>query len=198
MPPTCSVRSSGAASPNALGLQERTTWYSGTKWITTSRKLRVEPQKIDIRATTRAGPGAVWRLLGYSLTWPSWTPIESVEIVSVGDSIGLGEVRTFTTGRVTVREEIIERSEEQRLSYRLLAGLAVRDYRADVELCAVPVGTEIRWHTVFRPKIPGTGWLYRRALRKATQEFVDGLASHSADGASGAATDAGVARDQAL
>ena len=41
----------------------------------------------------------------------------------------LGEIRAFKTGRFTVREEIVERTEERRLSYKLLGGIAVRDYR---------------------------------------------------------------------
>lgn len=87
-------------------------------------------QEIDIRTTTSADPAAVWSLLSDSASWPSWTPIEHFELVAAGGSDGLGEVRTFTTGRVMVREESVERKQEKRLSYELLGGLAVRDYRA--------------------------------------------------------------------
>lgn len=137
-------------------------------------------QEIDIRGTTQADPAAVWRLLGDSTTWPAWTPIETAEIVEPGGADGLGEIRTFTTGRVTVREEIVERTPERRLSYTLLAGLAVRDYRADIDLTPTGAGTEIRWHTTFTAKFPGAGPLYRRALQKATQRFVDGLVQAAA------------------
>jgi uncharacterized protein YndB with AHSA1/START domain len=142
-------------------------------------------QEIDIRARTEAGPESVWALLGDSASWPSWTPIEEVELLRSGGPDGVGEVRTFKTGRVTVREEIVERVPERRLTYVLLAGLAVRDYRAEIELTPIPGagGTEIRWHTTFRAKVPGTGWLYRRALGRATQDFVDGLATSSLAGA---------------
>jgi len=79
-----------------------------------------------------------------------------------------------------VREEIVERIPERRLSYTLLGGLAVRDYRADIDLEAVPTGgTRIHWHTTFKPKVPGSGWLYRRALDKATTQFTEGLAHHA-------------------
>jgi len=139
-------------------------------------------QEIDIRKTTPAEPAAVWHLLGDSATWPSWTPIERAQIERPGPAEGPGEIRTFKTGRVTVREEIVERDAERRLSYRLLGGLAVRDYRADIDLTPTPEGTEIRWHTTFRAKVPGAGGLYRRALEKATRQFVDGLAEHSAGG----------------
>jgi len=138
-------------------------------------------QQIDIRTTTDAEPAVVWRLLGDSSTWPSWTPIESVDFEQPGGPNGLGEVRVFKTGRYRVREEIVERRAERRLSYTLLSGLAVRDYRADVDLTPRPDGTEIRWHTTFTAKVPGMGRLYRWALAKATQQFVDGLARHAAD-----------------
>lgn len=137
-------------------------------------------QEIDIRKSTQADPSAVWRRLGDSSTWPEWTPIESYAIERPAGANGLGEVRTFKTGRVTVREEIVERQAERRLSYELLSGLAVRNYRAEIDLTPAAGGTEIRWHTTFDAKVPGSGWLYRRALAKATQRFVDGLAERSA------------------
>lgn len=135
-------------------------------------------QEIDVRATTSASPDEVWRLLGDSATWPDWTPIEAAEVTGrVGE---IGEVRTFTTGRVSVREEIVERRAPERLVYVLLAGLAVRDYRAEIDVTPAGGGSEIRWHTTFAAKVPGTGRLYRRALHKATQAFVDGLVEHAA------------------
>ena len=139
-------------------------------------------QDIDIRRTTTATPDRVWRLLDDSRSWPSWTPIERAQILEPAGRDGLGEVRSFTTGRVTVRETIVERREPSRLSYALLSGLAVRDYRAEIDVTPKDGQTEIRWHTTFKAKVPGAGWLYRRALHKATQDFVDGLADLAADG----------------
>ena len=101
---------------------------------------------------------------------------------------GLGEERRFRNGRVTVHEQIVERRPQQRLEYTLLSGLAVRDYRAQVDLWPDGQATQIRWHTTFTPRVPGTGWLYRRALEKATRQFVDGLVaatSHARDDAGG-------------
>jgi len=68
----------------------------------------------------------------------------------------------------------------QRLVYTLLSGLPLRDYRAEIDLTPQAGGTEIRWHTTFAAKLPGTGPLFRRRLAKITQQFVDGLAEHSA------------------
>lgn len=138
-------------------------------------------QTIDIHVHIDADPGTVWALLDDSASWPSWTPIDSYEPVTPPGPDGLGEVRVFHNGRHTVREQIVERRPAARLSYTLLAGLPLRDYRADIDLDRTPdSGTDLRWHTSFRPKLAGTGWLYRRALQQATQGFVDGLAGRAA------------------
>lgn len=139
-------------------------------------------QDIDIRKSTIATPDRVWRLLDDSRSWPTWTPIETATILEPAGHDGLGEVRSFKTGRVTVKETIVERREPNRLSYVLISGLAVRDYRADIDVMPAGGKTEIRWHTTFKAKVPGAGWLYRRALHKATQDFVNGLAKRAADG----------------
>jgi uncharacterized protein YndB with AHSA1/START domain len=127
-------------------------------------------QTIDRRGVSAAGPAAVWRLLADSSTWPGWTPIDAHR-----------ELREFKTGRHTVTEEIVTCDPERRLSYELRSGLAVRDYHADIDLePTADGGTAIRWHTTFRAKTPGTGWIYRRALDRATQQFVAGLAAAAA------------------
>jgi uncharacterized protein YndB with AHSA1/START domain len=136
-------------------------------------------QEIDIRTTTEAKPAAVWRLLGDSATWPAWTPIEVFELERPAGADGLGEVRVFTTGRYVIREEIVVREPERRLSYRLLSGLPLRDYRADIDLTPRDGGTEIRWVSQFDPKFPGTGGLVRRGLDKFIAENVSGLAAYA-------------------
>jgi len=136
-------------------------------------------QEIDIRVTLEAGPDTVWRLLDDSSTWPDWTPIESYKQIEPPGLDGLGEVRSFRTGNLRVRERIVERIPGERFAYVLISGLAVRDYRAEVDLEPSGQGTIMRWHTTFRPKFPGTGWVYRRALGTATRNFVDGLAEFS-------------------
>jgi hypothetical protein len=145
----------------------------------------VAHQGIDIRKTTPAEPAAVWRLLGDSFTWPSWTPIEWVIVDRHGDKHGLGEMRTIKLGRSRLREEIIERQVESTLSYKLSSGRPLRHYHVDIDLTPLPEGTEIRWYTTVKSRVPGLGWLYRREMRKMSQQFVDGLAMHSAreDGA---------------
>ena len=139
-------------------------------------------QEIEVRKTIDATPEAIYRLLDDSSSWPSWTPIDRFELIEAADGEEPGEVREFVTGRVRVRERIVERVPDRRLSYALLSGLAVRDYRADIDLGPEGSATALRWHTTFKPKLPGTGWIYRRALATATEQFVEGLAQHAGDG----------------
>jgi hypothetical protein len=140
-------------------------------------------QDIDVRKTVSAPADVIYRLLDDSSSWPTWTAIESFEPVERAAADGLGEVRAFRTGRVCVQERIVERLPNRRLSYILLSGLAVRDYRADIDLTPEGADTTVRWHTTFKAKLPGLGWAYRRTLLKATQDFVDGLAQRAAQDA---------------
>ena len=135
-------------------------------------------QVIDRRATTTAGPTAVYALLADGSTWPGWSPIGSFELIEPGDGIpeGLGAVRLFTTGRVKSRERVVERTPGQTFSYVLEAGLPLRDYRAVVTLSPSAAGTSIGWRSTFRAKVPLTGWLYRRQLGAFIGRTVEGLA----------------------
>jgi hypothetical protein len=132
-------------------------------------------QVIEVRAVIDASPSQVFALLGNSATWPDWTPIDTYEPVQPPGVDGLGEVRRFRNGRTTVTEQIVERVPDRGLTYVLLAGLALTDYRARITLEPHGAATDLCWYTTFRPRVPGTGWLYRRALLAATRAFVEGL-----------------------
>ncbi|SEF18669.1 SRPBCC family protein [Jiangella alba] len=139
-------------------------------------------QRIDVTATTTAPAAAVYALLRDGASWPTWSPLGSFELESPGPEGGesLGAVRRFHTGRTTSRERIVELVPDRRFSYALLSGLAIKGYRADVDLTEGPDGTTIRWRSSFRAKVPGMGGAYRRSLAKFLQRCADGLAQHAA------------------
>ncbi|MGY0232260.1 SRPBCC family protein [Longispora urticae] len=139
-------------------------------------------QRIDVRVATTADPATVHALLRDGRTWPEWSPIGSftLERPAADEPEGVGAVRVFRTGRATSRERVAELVPDRRLGYELLSGLPLRGYRANVDLTPTPTGTEIRWHSTFRPKVPGTGWLYRLALRVFIRRCAEGLAAHAA------------------
>jgi uncharacterized protein YndB with AHSA1/START domain len=137
-------------------------------------------QRIAAEATTDATPDAIWALLSDRSTWPSWSPLGSHSAERAGQDgtpDGLGGIARFVTGRHCVREEIVEREPPRRLSYALLSGLPLRDYRAVVELEPAGAGTRIRWSATFVPQRPGTGWVYRLALTRIFRGMVTGLAA---------------------
>jgi hypothetical protein len=73
---------------------------------------------------------------------------------------------------------------DRRFSYAHTSNLPVRNYRGDVDLEPTADGTAIRWVTAFDAKVPGTGWLMRRALDGFIAKLTDGLARQAtADGA---------------
>lgn len=132
------------------------------------------PQVVHSTRKTPATRNSVWALLNDSASWPDWTPIDECTVITPA-AAGRNEVRFVRNGRVQLREEIVARDPLRGLSYTVLSGLAVRDYRADIELVDDDDTTVITWHTEFRPRVVGTGWLYRRALQRATDQFIDGL-----------------------
>jgi hypothetical protein len=138
-------------------------------------------KRIEARAHAAASPATVHALLRDGSTWPEWGTVESFKLERPGPDGGesVGAIRNFRTGRYLMREEIVEIVPDRRFSYALLAGLALRDYRADIDLTPAGDGTDIHWHTTFRAKVPGMGWLYRRALQRITEQFAQGLADRA-------------------
>ncbi len=144
---------------------------------------------IDIRVEVRseAPPEAVWKLVADGASWPLHSQLGSFELEREGEEGGesVGAVRVFRTrsrGRTYVsREQLVEIVPGRRLVYVLLSGLAVRDYRAEVDLSGADGGALLRWHSSFRPKIPGTGRLYERALRTMLTDLATGLAAGARD-----------------
>ena len=128
-------------------------------------------QHIEARATTTAPPEAVYALLRDGATWPEWSPLGSFQLERPGEQEpeGVGAIRVFRTGRVTGREQIVELVPDRRLSYVLLSGLAIRDYRADVDLEPGGEGTVVHWRAAFLAKVPGSGGAYRRGLARFLQ-----------------------------
>jgi hypothetical protein len=142
-------------------------------------------QVIDQTATTSAPPDAVYALLADGFTWPEWSPIGRFDLLHPGSpppgaAEGVGAVRLFTTGRVKSQELVVESKPGEVFSYTLQKGLAIRDYRAVVTMTPTGEGTVIRWHSTFRAKVPGTGFIYRRQLGAFIGECVQGLATAAA------------------
>jgi hypothetical protein len=91
----------------------------------------------------------------------------------------VGAIRVFRKGKVTGRDQVAELIPDRRFSHLHVSGLPVRDYRGDVDLEQTAGGTKIRWHTLFRPKVPGSGWLLRWGIERFAKQCARGLAAHA-------------------
>lgn len=136
---------------------------------------------IEVKAHSDAAPDAVFALLADGTTWPHWSPIESFELERPGNPPpeGPGAVRVFRRGRTVGRDRLVDVAPAERLVYESLSGVPVRDYRGEVELTGVVGGTDVKWQASFFPKMPGTGWLLERGLRRFLRDCATGLAAHA-------------------
>lgn len=136
---------------------------------------------IEVSGHSAAAPNAVFALLADGTTWPRWSPIESFELEREGNPPpeGPGAIRVFRRGRTVGRDELVDVAPAERFVYASLSGLPVRDYLAEVELTAVVGGTDVKWQASFLPKMPGTGWILERGLRRFLDQCAQGLARYA-------------------
>jgi hypothetical protein len=142
---------------------------------------------IEREADSRADPATVFALLSDALTWPTWSPLGAaeIEVSSPAGPGGVGEVRRFDTGRYSSHEEVVVADAPDHFAYALLAGLPLRDYRADIRITPVADGCHISWRSTFGAKVPGTGWIFRRRLGAFIGDVVDGLAARASASVAG-------------
>jgi hypothetical protein len=137
-------------------------------------------QVVHVEKKSSAPREHVFALLADVTTWPTWTEFDEGELLQPGtpDRNGVGAIRAFRRKRVRSREEVVAFEAPSHLAYRLLEGLPIKGYRADVTLAETPEGgTAITWHSTFRPTWPGTGWLIRRGLSKFIAQTAADLAA---------------------
>lgn len=139
-------------------------------------------QHVDVTVDAQASPAAVYALLRDGATWPQWGRWDAFELErpGTGEPEGVGAIRVWRVGRKRIREAIVELIPDRRFGYTLLSGLALRDYRANVDLTPTAGGCAIRWQSTFRPKVPGMGWVYQRALEKIIAESAEAVATAAA------------------
>jgi hypothetical protein len=89
---------------------------------------------------------------------------------------GVGAQRIFRTGFLRVFEEVPELVPDRRVSYLLLSGMPLRDYRADIDLEPNEAGgTRVVWRSGFQPEIAGTGWFFRWFMTRVLRRMVTDL-----------------------
>ena len=139
---------------------------------------------VSATAHSTASAEAVFAALRSGETWPAWSAIKKFALESPGadGAEGVGAIRLWNSGLMATREQVVELQAPTKFAYTLLSSklVAVRDYRADVDVTPTDTGCTVVWSAVFRPKIPGTGWFWRLALSKLSASLAKGVAEYAA------------------
>ena len=143
--------------------------------------MLVTMQEIDLEAQVPAERDDVWRVFTDWVRWPEWAGVKEVVLRQQGDPPpdGLGAIRVVRSRGFALEEEITSFDPPARLQSRMVGGLPVRDYRAEVGFEADGYATRVRWTVRFRPLIPGTGPLLRRLLDRSLGDVLRRLSLHS-------------------
>jgi len=143
-----------------------------------------------------AGSLAMWMVINIQIycimrAFGLELPISAAFVVTTAAVLGLfvptpggvGAIKSLTseTRRPVVSvEEVTVFEPPARLGYKLLSGLPLRNYEAEIALTEAPGGgTDITWRSQFDPKFPLTGGLFRRALQKFTDDAARRLAAEA-------------------
>jgi hypothetical protein len=139
-------------------------------------------KSVNVEEWIDAPPEVVFDLIHDAASWPSWTRFDAYTCERPGDPDpdGVGTIRNFHRGKSVSRELVVVSDAPGHFAYELLSGLPLEGYRADVRLRAERGGTALQWHSTFRPKVPGTGWIYRLALQRFIGQVVGDLARQAA------------------
>ena len=143
----------------------------------------MERREIIITARTAAPREVVYQLLAEGRSWPRWSPLDEVTLERAGEYSleGVGAIRVNRRGRTVGRDQILKNVPNESFSYATISGVPVREYVGQVQLQDAPGGgTTVTWHSSFRPKFRGTGWLLERALRRFLEHCTQGLADYAA------------------
>lgn len=132
---------------------------------------------VEARAGSEAPREKVWEVLADVPRWADWGPWNSSELEREGTPPpgGVGAVRLLKRFAMTLREELTEYEPPGRMTYKLLSGLPLRDYRAEVTVSEADGGSELRWRSEFDAR-PGVGGLYRWQLQRAFEDITERVA----------------------
>lgn len=107
------------------------------------------PDDVAYRAVveTSAPVERVWALLADHAEYSSWSILATSRLVEPGRPApnGVGAVRFFGFGRIGSLEEVVAFEPPHRLAYRIVGGLPIASYRAEVRLTPMDTGTRIEW-----------------------------------------------------
>lgn len=126
----------------------------------------------------------VWAVLSDHEGMATWAPGLSVQLVEKGhgDPAGLGAVRRIKTRLplAPIVEEVIAFEANERLSYKALSGVPMKNYWGDVELSRANQGTKIRYSVNADLRIPGVEHMAARLIATALLSGLAGACKRAA------------------
>ena len=124
----------------------------------------------------------VWDVLTDHAAYRSWTPVVSSRLVTPGTSEpnGVDAVRFLGVGPVGAKEKVLVHEPPHHLAYTVVAGLPVREYRADARLAEGDgAWTSLEYTGSFQPRVPGTGRVLAFLVSTVLRTLVSSLARES-------------------
>jgi uncharacterized protein YndB with AHSA1/START domain len=119
---------------------------------------------VEAEGVAQAAPEVVWELMGHADRYHEWGPWSASGYQNPGDHAdGPGVIRWMRYGRTTTVEKVLDAEKAQRLTYTVVKGIPVRNYRAEVTLTPEGEGTHIRWSASWDRTLPGR--VVHRTLR---------------------------------
>lgn len=127
---------------------------------------------VEAEGTAEAAPEVVWALIADASSYCKWGPWSASGYESLGDEAqgGAGAIRWMRYGRTTTVEQVLEVENGRRMTYTVVKGMPVRNYRAEVTLTPATPGTRIRWAANWDRTL--TGRIVHRKLRSVYPEVV--------------------------
>ena len=90
---------------------------------------------VEAEGVAQAAPEVVWELVANADRYHEWGPWSASGYQNPGDHAdGPGVIRWMRYGRTTTVEKVLEAEKGRRLTYTVVKGIPVRNYRAEVTL----------------------------------------------------------------
>ena len=139
-------------------------------------------REIDVYRHAEAPVETVWGVISNHRGYADWMPMPTAELEVEGspEPDGVGAIRRLGAPPLIAREEVVAFDPPRAMSYTILSGLPVEDYRADVVLESTSDGgTDIRWKGSFGAAPPCLAGVMRRILETALVQLADGAVRES-------------------
>jgi uncharacterized protein YndB with AHSA1/START domain len=103
--------------------------------------------RVDAEGTAAAAAETVWSLLADASRYAEWGPWDGSGDRDLGgkQSGDVGTVRWLRWGNTTTVERVTEVEPGKRMVYTVVKGIPVRNYRAEVRVAPIGLGTHIYW-----------------------------------------------------